>query len=82
MGASEPRGEAVASYLIGKGVRKDHVTVTGATWARYPPNTKESQEGRKRRVQLCLPMPEKCWEKDRPRVCETYSKTGAFEVFE
>jgi outer membrane protein OmpA-like peptidoglycan-associated protein len=77
MGISEQRAQAVASYLIGKGVLKDHITVTGfgATWVRYQPSTKEAQQGRNRRVQLRLRMPEK-------GVCDTYQSTGAFEVFE
>lgn len=50
---SEQRAQAVASYLIGKGVPEGNVKTTGfgAAWARYLPSMKE---GRNRRVQIRL----------------------------
>ena len=53
---SEQRAQAVASYLIGKGVPTVNLKVTGfgATWARYGLGTKESKEGRTAAVQLRL----------------------------
>jgi outer membrane protein OmpA-like peptidoglycan-associated protein len=56
MGTSERRAQAVANYLTGKGVPEAilELRTYGATWARYEPSTKESKEGRNRRVQLRL----------------------------
>jgi outer membrane protein OmpA-like peptidoglycan-associated protein len=53
---SEQRAQAVASYLLDKGVPGENIIATafGATWARYGLDTKESKEGRNRRVQLRL----------------------------
>jgi hypothetical protein len=51
-GTSERRIEAVAAYLIDKGVGKDKLYVAGAfgaAWARFPPSAGES---RNRRVQI------------------------------
>jgi len=50
---SEHRAQAVAGYLIGKGVAKNSIFSTGfgASWARYPLSMKE---GRNRRVQIRL----------------------------
>lgn len=76
MGASEQRAQAVASYLIGKGLQKEYITMTGfgATWARFQTGTKEGREGRNRRVQILLRSPEKY----NPVVCDTHPSTGAF----
>jgi outer membrane protein OmpA-like peptidoglycan-associated protein len=52
-GISEQRAVTVKSYLIDHGVQKDRIKIGGfgATWARFPPSTKEN---RHRRVQILL----------------------------
>jgi outer membrane protein OmpA-like peptidoglycan-associated protein len=59
MAASEQRAQAVANYLMGKGVPNDTLNVRtfGATWARYEVSTEKAQEGRNRRVQIRLFYP-------------------------
>jgi outer membrane protein OmpA-like peptidoglycan-associated protein len=59
MAASDQRAQAVANYLMSKGVPNDTLDLRpfGATWARYEVSTKKAQEGRNRRVQIRLFMP-------------------------
>ena len=59
MAASDQRAQAVANYLMSKGVPNDTLDLRpfGATWARYEVSTKRAQEGRNRRVQIRLFMP-------------------------
>jgi outer membrane protein OmpA-like peptidoglycan-associated protein len=78
MGASEQRAQAVASYLMSKGVQKEYITMTGfgATWARFHPSTNQGRQGRNRRVQIRLRSRDNTQE-----TCDTYPITGAFEVF-